>query len=36
MSWFNREMLQVGDAEEKVIVAAFMAVLLPSKFLFSL
>lgn len=36
MSWFNREMLQVDDAKEKMIVAALMARLLPSKFIFSL
>lgn len=36
MSWFNREMLQVDDAKEKVIVATLIAGLLPSKFFFSL
>lgn len=36
MSRFNREMLQVDDANEKMIVAALMARLLPSKLLFSL
>lgn len=35
MSWFNREMLQVDDAKEKMIVAALMVGKLPSKFLFS-
>lgn len=36
MSRFNGEMLQVDDAEEKMIVAALMTGLLPSKFLCSL
>lgn len=35
MSWFNREMLQVNDVEEKMIMAALMAGLLPLKFMFS-
>lgn len=33
---FNKEMLQVDDTEEKVIMAALMAGLLPFKFFFSL
>lgn len=36
MSLFNKEMMQVDDVEEKVIMAALMVRLLPSKFLFSL
>lgn len=36
VSRFNKKMLQVDDAEEKVVVATLMVGLLPSKFLFSL
>lgn len=36
MSKFNREILQVDNAKEKMIMAALMAGLLPSKFLVSL
>jgi len=34
MSRFNKEILQVDDVVEKVIVAALMVGLFPSKFLF--
>lgn len=36
MSWFNKEVLQVDDADKKMIIATLMARLLPSKLLFSL
>lgn len=36
MSQFNKEALQVKDADEKIIVATMMTRLLPSKLLFSL
>lgn len=36
MVWFNKEMLQVDDTKEKVVVATLMTGLLPFKFLFSL
>lgn len=35
MSRFNKETLQVDDVDEKMIITALMARLLPSKLLFS-
>lgn len=36
VSWFNHEVMQVDDADEKVVLTVFMGRLLPTKFLCSL
>lgn len=36
VSRFNQEVMQVDDADEKVVLTTFMGALLPTKFLFSI
>lgn len=36
VSHFNREVMQIDDADDKVVLTTFMSGLLPTKFLFSL